>query len=88
MRQKGGKEGLDLILDGYQVDAILGPADSRLAEYAAAAGHPIATMPLGRLRYNGRPHGVVAIAKAGREDILFQVMSAWEATFLGRVVPD
>lgn len=45
-------------------------------------------MPLGVLDYNGRPFGLGLIAKAGREDLMFQFMSAFEATFPQRRIPN
>ena len=45
-------------------------------------------MPLGLLDYNGRPFGLGLIAKAGREDLIFQFMSAYEATFPKRPIPE
>lgn len=88
MREKAATEGLDLLFAEHQVDALLGPGDSNLADYAAAAGYPIAAMPLSQFRKNGRPFGAVAIAKPGDEISLIKVMSAWEATFPPRVMPD
>jgi Asp-tRNA(Asn)/Glu-tRNA(Gln) amidotransferase A subunit family amidase len=35
----------------------------------------------------GRPFGLAIMARAGREDILFTFMSAFEATFPKRVIP-
>jgi Asp-tRNA(Asn)/Glu-tRNA(Gln) amidotransferase A subunit family amidase len=50
-------------------------------------GYPIATMPLGILDYNGRPFGLAIVAMAGREDLMFQFMSAFEAVSEKRGVP-
>lgn len=44
-------------------------------------------MPLGTLNFNGRPYGLGVIAQAGREDLLFQFMSAFEALFPPRPIP-
>ena len=45
------------------------------------AGYPIASLPLGFLTCNGRGFGMVAVAGAHREALLFEVMSAWDAMF-------
>ena len=50
-------------------------------------GYPMATMPLGTLDHLGRPFSLAVIAKAGKEDLIFQFLSAFEATFPKRVVP-
>jgi Asp-tRNA(Asn)/Glu-tRNA(Gln) amidotransferase A subunit family amidase len=50
-------------------------------------GYPIATMPLGVLKDFGRPFGLAIMARAGREDILFTFMSAFEAEFPKRAIP-
>lgn len=52
-----------------------------------APGYPIATVPLGTIDYNGRPFGLAIIAKAGREDLIFAFMSAFEAVSKPRAVP-
>lgn len=41
-------------------------------------GYPIATVPIGQLRYNRRPFGLCVVAKAHDEGILLQFMSAYE----------
>jgi len=47
----------------------------------------MAVMPLGILDYLSRPFSLCVIAKAGREDLIFQFLSAFEATFPKRAVP-
>lgn len=51
------------------------------------SGYPIAQAPLSYLEFNGRPVGVSLLAKAGRDDVLVQALSAWEATFEPRKPP-
>jgi amidase len=81
------------------LDALIGPADSYLYDYATAGGYNIATLPLGKLHYRlglpgagggGRPFGLVAVGRPGEEGLrrLVKVVSAWEATWARRVVPD
>jgi amidase len=41
----------------------------------------MAVMPLSYASFNGRPIGVCAVAQANREDLLVQLMSAWEKSF-------
>lgn len=62
-------------------DVIIASGESGLTTTAAAAGYPIASVPLGFPTYNGRPYGLEIVARNGAEDKLFQVMSASEATF-------
>lgn len=50
-------------------------------------GYSIATVPLGQFDPNGRPFGLAIIARAGREDLLFAFMSAFEAVSEPRPVP-
>ena len=52
-----------------------------------ATGYPIASLPVGYLDYNGRPHGLAAIASANDEARLIQFMGAWEAEMQPRRVP-
>jgi Asp-tRNA(Asn)/Glu-tRNA(Gln) amidotransferase A subunit family amidase len=44
-------------------------------------GYPEAVLPLGYMKFNGRPFGVAAIASAHQEALLIQLMSAWEQVF-------
>jgi amidase len=92
----GRTKGIDKILEKFELDVIIGPADSQLTKIAAAAGeiyindycteltilgYPVASLPLDYLEYNGRAFGMVAIAGANSEAKLFELMSAWESTF-------
>ena len=69
------------------IDVIMGPADARIASVAAAAGYPVATVPLGFADFNGRAFGMNLIARENEEGTLLQVMSAWEKTFGPRKPP-
>ncbi|EEU37128.1 uncharacterized protein NECHADRAFT_52302 [Fusarium vanettenii 77-13-4] len=64
-----------------RTDVIMASGESLVTTTAAAAGYPIASVPLGFSTHNGRPYGMEIVARNGAEDKLFQVMSAWEATF-------
>ncbi|KAF2756644.1 amidase signature enzyme [Pseudovirgaria hyperparasitica] len=81
MRRVARDEGIDKILQDSGADVIIGPANSGLPTIAAAAGYPIATLPLGYADYNGRPFGLAAIARAHQEGTLIRLQSAWEVTF-------
>ncbi|KAH6845635.1 amidase signature domain-containing protein [Chaetomium sp. MPI-CAGE-AT-0009] len=48
-------------------DIIIGTGESLLTTTAAAAGYPIATVPLGLSTFNGRPFGLELVARAGAE---------------------
>ncbi|KAH6609834.1 hypothetical protein Trco_003180 [Trichoderma cornu-damae] len=48
-------------------------------------GYPVAAMPLGYLDYNGRPHGLCAVAR--EEGLLIQLQSAYEGAFPPRKPP-
>lgn len=92
----GRTKGIDKTLESFELDVIIGPADSQLAKIAAAAGeiyingycteltmsgYPVASLPLDYLEYNGRAFGMVVIAGANGEAKLFELMSAWESNF-------
>jgi amidase len=66
---------LDEVFNKYKIDIIIGPADSLLTTFAAAAGYPLASMPVGVLNFNGRPFGIMALAAAHGEPLLIQLMS-------------
>jgi len=62
----------------------MGPLDGRIVTIAAAAGYSVGVVPLGFADdFNGRAYGVTVVAKAGREDQIFEAMSAWEKTTPG-----
>lgn len=88
VRNIGKTEGLDKSFQQYDIDVIIGPAESPLTTFAAAAGYPIASLPLGYLDFNGRPHGLCAVAKAHEDAILIQLQSAWDASFSPRKTLD
>ncbi|KAI4255482.1 MAG: hypothetical protein L6R42_006712 [Xanthoria sp. 1 TBL-2021] len=76
-RQLSRTKGIDKILEDYNLDVIIGPAES----------YPIASLPLGYLEFNGRPFGMAALISAHQEATLIKVQSAWEATFPARRPP-
>lgn len=51
-------------------------------------GYPIATAPVGQLRYNGRPFGLSFLARANDEVSLLRFMAAYQALAAPRPVPD
>ncbi|KAL7935680.1 amidase signature domain-containing protein [Trichoderma chlorosporum] len=78
LRKLAGPDGIDQILNQFQLDAIASLADSPMSSIASASGYPIATMPLGVLDLNGRPFGISMLAGKYQEKKLFQIMSAWD----------
>ncbi|KAM5356682.1 hypothetical protein ACJ41O_003328 [Fusarium nematophilum] len=60
----------------YEVDVLLRPCNSRFASVGAAAGFPV-----GLADFNERPFSLHAIAPGNKEAEIFQVISAWEASF-------
>lgn len=78
LRKLAGPDGIDRILESFELDAIASLSDSPISSVASAAGYPVATMPLGVLGLNGRPFGISMTASKHQENKLFQIMSAWE----------
>ncbi|KAH6619627.1 amidase signature domain-containing protein [Chaetomium sp. MPI-SDFR-AT-0129] len=76
-----GQEGIDHYFDKNEINILLGPADSWLTDFACVAGYPSASLPLSFWKKNGRPFGVIALTRKHREDLLVQLMSAWESVF-------
>lgn len=50
-------------------------------------GYPVCAVPLSTLKYNGRPFGLCAVAKADDEAALLRFMAAYEAAMPARPVP-
>ncbi|KAF2799428.1 amidase signature enzyme [Melanomma pulvis-pyrius CBS 109.77] len=88
VRELGGPNGVDKVLQQYNLDAIASLSDSPLSSVATASGYPVATMPLGILQLNGRPFGISMIAGKNQEHKLFQIMSAWETLYTRQPPPD
>jgi amidase len=78
---------LDGAFNANGLNVIAAPADSSLCVHAAAAGYPIATVPLGQLRYNDRPFGLCLVSRAGDEEVLLQFMFVW-SKLVRRPMPD
>ncbi|KAJ5820350.1 amidase-like protein [Penicillium riverlandense] len=81
LRRLASVDGMEKWMAEQSIDIVLGPSDSTLVSFAACAGWPIATMPLGKLGKNGQPYGFFALARSGREDTLFRLMSAFYRIF-------
>ncbi|KAH7397975.1 amidase signature domain-containing protein [Cadophora sp. MPI-SDFR-AT-0126] len=81
MRQLGGPDGIDRAMKEHQVDVIIAPSNSPVSSISAAAGYPIATVPLGIIDKYKVPFGISVISTAFAEVKLLKFMSAFEATF-------
>ena len=69
-----------------------GALDSRKCTFTICftdfwTGYPNTAMPIGCLDYNGRPIGLMAVAGAHRESVLFNFLSAYESSLSPREVP-
>jgi amidase len=75
------------MFDEYDLNIIIGPIESDLDTFASCSGYPIAALPVGYLDFNGRAHGIAAVARANDDGLLVQFMSAFEKTWPGRIPP-
>ncbi|PVH79798.1 amidase signature enzyme [Cadophora sp. DSE1049] len=57
MRRLSREEGIDLILQKYGLDVIIGPADSFIFSLATCSGYPVAAMPLSYLYLQWKTFG-------------------------------
>ncbi|KAH6630994.1 putative glutamyl-tRNA amidotransferase subunit A [Chaetomium sp. MPI-SDFR-AT-0129] len=62
MRDWGRGRAIDKCLKEYDVDIVIGPADSEIDDHYTATGYPAANVPLLYSSFNGRPFGLVALA--------------------------
>ncbi|KAL7784150.1 amidase signature domain-containing protein [Trichoderma ceciliae] len=83
-----GQQLINKAFDTQGVNIIVAPGDSSLCIHAAAAGYPIATAPIGQLRYNGRPFGLCILARANDEESLLRFMAAYEVVAAPRPIPN
>ncbi|KAI0198380.1 amidase family protein [Astrocystis sublimbata] len=72
-------------LEKYDINVIIGPGDIWFSKYSAATAFPLCSLPLGYIDFNGRPIGLLAIAKS--EVTLLTLMSAFESSFPPRKPP-
>ncbi|KAF2109934.1 amidase signature domain-containing protein [Lophiotrema nucula] len=72
---------IDNVLEDHDINVLIAPSDSPITNFVAAAGYPLATLPLNILDFNGRPFGLTAITKAHGEPELVKLQSAWEKVF-------
>lgn len=78
IRRIAGPDGLTATMKKEgDLDIVLSSSECQLATYAASAGWPIASVPLGHWPKNGQPIGMFAVAKDGNEDTLMRFMQAW-----------
>ncbi|KAJ5811051.1 Amidase [Penicillium robsamsonii] len=78
---------LDDLFDKEKINILAAPGDSPLCVHASAAGYPVATVPIGQLRYNGRPFGLCLVARADEEETLLRFMAVYEKVAKPRPVP-
>ncbi|KAH9209049.1 amidase signature domain-containing protein [Leptodontidium sp. 2 PMI_412] len=70
----GVEEGLRLIFDKYDLDAIVTPAWTQMSIYAAWPGSPTATVPLGQYK-NKKPYGLGFVGRRFSDEQLLQIMN-------------
>jgi len=95
-----GPEGLDAVLDGLGLDALIAPTNSPAwpidvingdaflggtSDFAAVAGYPLITVPMG-LSF-GLPVGLSFMGRRWAEPTLIKLVSGFEAAVSGRVAP-
>lgn len=89
LRHLAGENGMSEIMRrSGDLDIVLSSSECQLVTYAAAAGWPCATVPLGNWRKNGQPYGMFALSKDGSEETLLRFVNAWGKVFDGVQAPD
>ncbi|KAJ5643622.1 amidase signature enzyme [Penicillium longicatenatum] len=85
--RRAARDILDSLFDKEKINILAGPGDSSLCVHASAAGYPVATVPVGQLRYNDRPFGLCLVAMANEEENLLRFMREYERVAQSRPVP-
>ncbi|KAM3537831.1 hypothetical protein ARSEF1564_009249 [Beauveria bassiana] len=89
LRHLAGDNGIsDIMRRNGDLDIVLSSSECQLVTYAACAGWPCATVPLGNWRKNGQPYGMFALSKNGDEKTLLRFVCAWGKAFDGTQAPD
>ena len=79
LKRLAGQDGMGKFMAENDLDLIISSSDCSLVSFAAAAGWPSGTVPLGQLE-SGLPYGMFVLARAGEDEKIFQLMSAFERT--------
>jgi amidase len=77
LKRLAGSDGMGKFMAQNDLDLIVSSSDCSLVSFAACAGWPSGTVPLGRLE-NGLPYGMFVLARVGEDERIFQFMSAFE----------
>ncbi|KAK3942604.1 amidase [Diplogelasinospora grovesii] len=85
---KAGKNGVEKAIRHHNLDVIVAPVDSPVQSVSTGSMTPAAAVPLGYAKINGHPFGAQLLGLQRNEPKLIEVMSAWEAMFPSRRVPD
>ncbi|KAK4868060.1 hypothetical protein LT330_007258 [Penicillium expansum] len=85
--RRAARDILDDLFDKEKINILVAPGDSSLCVHASAAGYPVATVPIGQLRYNDRPFGLCLVARADEEETLLRFMGLYESVAKPRPVP-
>ncbi|KAG4428412.1 hypothetical protein IFR05_016101 [Cadophora sp. M221] len=79
-------QGIDKLFKERNLNLLAYSMDALVHKIAAAAGYPIATIPLG-ITNDGRPIGMGIMAQSGNEGLMLQFMNAMEAYFQPTELP-
>jgi amidase len=98
---KGSREeGIDKVMNEYKLDAIIGPTggpapktdlvnggrdEPESSSYAARAGYPNITLPMGEI--DGLPVGISFFGRAWSEPVLLEIAYSFESGTKHRIVP-
>lgn len=81
LRQLATRDGMEKWMTENDIEFVWAPSDSTLVSFAACAGWPIVTMPLGRAKKNGQPYGFFALTNGPYEGRLLDLMKIFHDTF-------
>ncbi len=99
-RRLGGRDGIDAVMDQYQLDALVAPTGAPAwpidlvngdhsiggcAGPAAIAGYPLITVPAGY--FQGLPVGLTFMGRAFSEPVLIRLAYAFEQATMARRAP-
>jgi amidase len=79
LRRLAGQDGMGKFMIENDLDLVASSSDCGLVSFAACAGWPSGTVPLGQTE-DGLPYGMFVLARAGEDERIFQFMSAFEKT--------
>ena len=82
LRRLADDDGMGKVMKEHNLDVVVSASGSTPVVFAACAGWPIGTVPLGNLEKNGQSYGLFVLART--EEVLLRFMVGWHGITEGK----